>query len=227
MSIFIAGLDLGQTTDPSALVIVEATGTRRTIVGRDRSTGLPCDQPVEVMPLTQLDVRHVERFPLNTKYVAIENLMRHRMARVPMPRYLVLDKTGVGMGVYEMFTAMSPIGITFTSGGQITCDAEHSYHVPKRDLIGCAQVLLQNRVMRIAKDVHYADLLISELLNFRMKISTAGHDTYEAWRQGDHDDLVNALAMACWIAQTIISTTALAIMQTAGYADDMPRISPY
>ena len=35
-----------------------------------------------------------------------------------------------------------------------------------------------------------------------MKINVAtGHDSYEAWREGDHDDLVLSLALAVWYGQ--------------------------
>ncbi len=34
-----------------------------------------------------------------------------------------------------------------------------------------------------------------------MKITLAGNDTYEAWREGDHDDLVLAAAMAAWYGE--------------------------
>jgi len=35
-----------------------------------------------------------------------------------------------------------------------------------------------------------------------VKINLAtGHDSYEAWREGDHDDLVLAVAMACWTGE--------------------------
>jgi hypothetical protein len=27
------------------------------------------------------------------------------------------------------------------------------------------------------------------------------HETHEAWREGDHDDLVLAVAMACWCGE--------------------------
>jgi hypothetical protein len=43
-----------------------------------------------------------------------------------------------------------------------------------------------------------ADALADELLAFRAKISARGHHTSEAWRESDHDDLVLALALACW-----------------------------
>ena len=51
-----------------------------------------------------------------------------------------------------------------------------------------------------------APVLKAELENFRVKISLAGHDTYAAgagdeWRQGAHDDLVLAVALACWYGE--------------------------
>ena len=40
-----------------------------------------------------------------------------------------------------------------------------------------------------------------ELLNFRRKINlNMAHDPYEHWRDSNHDDLVLAVAMACWEA---------------------------
>jgi len=30
-----------------------------------------------------------------------------------------------------------------------------------------------------------------------------GHDSYEAWREGDHDDIVLSLAVACWSAENM------------------------
>ncbi len=35
-----------------------------------------------------------------------------------------------------------------------------------------------------------------------MKIdSKTAHDSYEAWREGVHDDLVLSVALACWTAE--------------------------
>ena len=39
-------------------------------------------------------------------------------------------------------------------------------------------------------------------MNLKVKINIAtGHHSYEAWREGDHDDLVLAVAMACWCGE--------------------------
>jgi hypothetical protein len=45
----------------------------------------------------------------------------------------------------------------------------------------------------------YAELLEKELQNFKMKQNLqTGHDTYEAWREGDHDDLVLSASIAAY-----------------------------
>ena len=46
-----------------------------------------------------------------------------------------------------------------------------------------------------------AEVLTKELLTFKVKITTAGNETFEAWRERDHDDLVLALAVALWYAE--------------------------
>lgn len=231
MSIFIAGLDLGQTADFSALVIIEASGAKRDVTGtvREPETGLPMTvkRPVEMMPLAQIDVRHIERFPLNTKYTAIAQQTRIRCAGIPQPRYLAVDQTGVGRGVIEHFTELSPIGITITGGVQVSRVGEQEYTVPKRDLVAVAQLAVQNRALRIAKGLPGADLLMQEMLKFRAKISAGGHDTYEAWREADHDDLILALAMAIWTASLIISTSAAAALGSYSRRVEPPGISPY
>jgi hypothetical protein len=39
-------------------------------------------------------------------------------------------------------------------------------------------------------------------LNFRVKIDPlTAHDSYGAWREGQHDDLVLAVALAVWFAE--------------------------
>jgi hypothetical protein len=71
--------------------------------------------------------------------------------------------------------------------------------VPKRDLITATLVLLQNGHSRSPKPSPLKDVLVKELLNFRVKINiSTAHDSYEAWREGDHDDLVLSVALSCW-----------------------------
>ncbi len=40
-----------------------------------------------------------------------------------------------------------------------------------------------------------------ELGTFTVRITEAGNESSEAWREKDHDDLVLAVALACWAAE--------------------------
>jgi hypothetical protein len=70
--------------------------------------------------------------------------------------------------------------------------------VPKKDLVGALQILLQAGRLKIAKSLPAAAILVKELENFRVKITVAANESFEAWRDGDHDDLVLAVALSCW-----------------------------
>jgi hypothetical protein len=52
--------------------------------------------------------------------------------------------------------------------------------------------------LKVARNLPEAELLARELLNFQVKITATAHDTYGAWREGTHDDLVLAVALVCW-----------------------------
>jgi hypothetical protein len=53
--------------------------------------------------------------------------------------------------------------------------------------------------LRFAKDLKEAPVLETELKEFRRRVSEAGRSTYAA-REGQHDDLVLAVAIALWRA---------------------------
>lgn len=185
MSEYIVGVDLGQVQDYTALTIVEKTNN-------------------DIEPLYQL--RYIERFPLHTSYPNIvEKVKKYIHSFVSEDRvYLVIDSTGVGLGIRDMFIKenLYPIGITITGGSEVNHDG-YNYKVPKRDLVTCLQILFQTERLKIAKNLRYVDTLVQELVNFRVKITTKGNDTYEAWREGQHDDLVLSVALACWYSENM------------------------
>ena len=43
-----------------------------------------------------------------------------------------------------------------------------------------------------------AATLVKKMAEMRVKISGVGNEQYGAWRSGEHDDLVLAVALACW-----------------------------
>jgi hypothetical protein len=106
----------------------------------------------------------------------------------------------VGLPVYQHVQerGLHPYGVLL-HGGSVTTRDGRIYRVPKRDVISAAQVGLQNGRIALDATLPFTDVLVHELHNYRMTIDPAtAHDSYSAWRERDHDDLVLALAMVCW-----------------------------
>ncbi len=101
---------------------------------------------------------------------------------------------------------MPTVSVTIT-GGQRVSGGNFAWGVPKRDLVTNLQVLLQSHRLKIAADLPLADALADEMLDFRVRVSDAGHDS---WGGRDHDDLVLALAIACWFGDRAMPRLAAA-----------------
>ena len=44
-------------------------------------------------------------------------------------------------------------------------------------------------------------MLVRELAAFQLKVSAAAKEELDAWREGAHDDLVLAVAVAAWLGE--------------------------
>jgi hypothetical protein len=143
---------------------------------------------------------HLERIPLGTSYVGIVHHVGRLLHRLPAGAELAIDFTGVGRPVFDMFAAagLAPVGILITAGTAEAYDGE-ILHVPKLSLISRLQALLHEGRLKIHRDLAEAPALVRELADFRVAYSAAGALTFGA-RVGKHDDLVLALAIACWRA---------------------------
>ena len=193
-SLFI-GLDLGQAKDFSALGIIECVRAVTSSSGEDE--------------ITQFNCIHLERWQLRTPYPAIvANVVKMVNGLKPhqSPDHkpvLAIDATGVGAPVVDLFkrekinAELRPIQIV---GGANVSEEFGITRVPKRDLVSVVQVALQNRTLKIAKELGEAATLARELQNFSVKITDSANDIYGAWREGTHDDLVLAVALALWTA---------------------------
>jgi hypothetical protein len=178
------GLDLGQAQDYTALVAVERNGDLQNAV---------CSVPA------------ITRYKLGTGYPEIVASVAEKLARAPGQTKLALDGTGVGRAVVDLFlqhpglSARSSdiIPVTITAGDSESREDGY-YRVPKRNLVGVVQVLLQSQRLKIAENLPETPTLVSELQTFKVKITSAANDVYGEWREGKHDDLVLAVALACW-----------------------------
>jgi hypothetical protein len=159
-----------------------------------------------------LYLRHLHRFELGTRYPDIIRQVKELLLSPPIRPLLersalLVDKTGVGAAVVDSFkqAGVNPLSVTIHGGSSVTPDsseATQGFRVPKRDLVAAVQTLLQSGRLKIAESLELAPTLKQELLNFRVKIDPkTAHDSYEHWRENQHDDLVLATALACWFRE--------------------------
>lgn len=146
-----------------------------------------------------MTVRYLERVR-GLPYPEIVKGVKSLMERAPFKgeTALIVDTTGVGRGVVDMLdlAGLHPFRVTITGGNQVGHE-NGEYTVPKRDLVAAVQVGLQTERLKIAPALDDAQLLATELQNFQISLTSKAHDTYNA-REGEHDDLVLATALAAW-----------------------------
>ena len=211
---YFVGLDLGQTSEYTALAILERTQpTNQTdsseMFGIGRCSD-PDSVPVyENTPNTEkfYAVRHLERFPLGTSYPSICERVVDLFEEPPLlGGTLAVDQTGVGRPVVDMIRKARPQAnirpITITGGYDVVPDGS-GWQVPKQDLVSVLQVLLQSRRLQVARALPMASVLVRELEAFRAKITLSVNEVIASWREKDHDDLVLAVAVAAWVGREL------------------------
>jgi hypothetical protein len=185
---YFTGLDLGQAKDYTAVAVLERTAVP--------------DPKREGRTLRHYAIRHLERLPLGTPYPDVCTRLARLFAQPPLAgSSLAVDYTEVGRPVLDMLRrAQIPARlrpVTITAGNKASLDAG-GWSVPKKELVSTLQVLLQSRRLQVAPTLPEAATLVQELTTFQVKITPAANETFGAWREGAHDDLVLAVAVAAW-----------------------------
>jgi hypothetical protein len=216
------GLDLGQANDPTAVAVVERVPLvveEREVREREvtKKAGLITKEKRIPVVDHQLHVRDLVRPPLRTSYERIADEITAKLCKLePTGAFgergeigLCVDGTGVGRAVCDMLTARikSQRGgpkthlwpVVVTGGNRVTRLGDEFIGVPKRDLISAGLIALQDGRLKIPTTIPETQTLTQELLDYRVRITLrSGHDTYEPWREGDHDDLLFAVCLAVW-----------------------------
>lgn len=202
---FLVGVDFGQAQDYTAIAVIKQL--------RHKEKGT-----------LHYEVVALERPPLGTQYnkivdYTIEMLKNPMLSgkingiklsdAPPHENELVVDATGCGRPVVDMLKERGAkeyahlVACNITGGQGLTSNDDGFYGVPKRDLATTLQILFQEGRLKIAEVLTLGPILTKELLNFRVKINPkTGNDSYEAWREKDHDDMVLAVALAVWWADS-------------------------
>lgn len=212
MSTFFIGLDLGKTQDPTAIAIFERfLAIRKQEPKFDNRIGY--EEAVKKAKsrerrLFVYHCRYLRRWELGTDYMEISKDLRDMVEEKPELRNCIcgVDETGVGSAVVEMIRAFRPqcriIPVLITTGHKATLQ-KGSIHVAKKQLASVLMVLYQSRRIHISTELDHAETLNRELGNFKVKITASGNETFEAWREKEHDDLVLAACIAAWLGETM------------------------
>ena len=182
------GVDLGKSHDHTAIVIVERVEADVYNLQRE---------------VLRLDLRYAERVALGTPYTVVTERIRRIVA--DLNRWgqceLVVDASGVGEPVMDMLRGSSMgcsvIAVKIT-GGEKATRSGNEWHVPKGDLIAAVQMVLEKGQLKIARKLKETGALVRELLDMQATLGGNGRVRMGADGYGQHDDLVIALALACW-----------------------------
>jgi hypothetical protein len=177
----VLGLDLGPAPESTGLAVVEEA-----TVGTER----------------RYAVRHLRRFPPGTPFEAIAAAVGIAVRDGGLGRpTVVADLTAVGPGIMPLLrrgAAPASVRAVVLTTGLAAAEADGVWQVPKRDLVTTLQLLLQGRRLQVARDLPEAGVLAQELSAFRARPTLAADPLTADWRERAHDDLVLAVALACW-----------------------------
>lgn len=169
----------------------------------------------------------VERIGATVRLPAIQARGRPRVG---------VDSTGVGRAATDQLIAAklpaTLIPVTITAGMGVVPERWNQvgpmgYKVAKTHLIGALLVALETERLKFAPGLKLVPALEAELRDFRVKITAAANQTYGA-KSGQHDDLVIAVALACWIGENAPPAPGASVVAgrrptlTAGYGGIPP-----
>lgn len=191
------GADIGQANDPTAVAALQhvITPIGEFIPDVKRKT-------IKQMFKEEFNVRHLQRLPLGLPYPVQITHVSNLLVREPLDKAtFAVDYTGVGRPVFDMFVraGLRPQGVLITAGNETTKPEHNIWHAPKLTLVSQLEARLHSGELQIARDLAEASALQEELKDFNRSVTAAGRVTYNA-REGKHDDLILAVAIALFVA---------------------------
>jgi hypothetical protein len=193
--IFAVSVELGTPADGTAIAVVEL------VHSPSSPTDPQWDQP-------NLHLRHLKRFPPGTLFKNIadglldllDSTKLNPSKDVDVTVLLVVDQTVVRSSVMDQIlkTVNRPDGWrVFIGGSHSQGYSDGCRLVSKPELISCLQAGMGWDLLKFPKALTGLDALVEALINYQDR-KTNAMLLADAWREHQSDDLVFAVALACW-----------------------------
>ncbi len=198
-------VDLGKVQDWTALVVLnefEWCEVQKSISHPEVVTSL-APQPTGAV---KYELTGLKRLELGTPYPeqvgAVTTIYQRLKTTVGVPVHLVLDATGVGGAVADLFKSggLNPVEIVITGGDKVN-RRRGGFNVPKGELISAVQRCIGCGELRIAAELPLAPVLLEEATRMEVKQNPTTGNLSFRHRDNEHDDLVLALAQGLWLAR--------------------------
>ena len=103
-----------------------------------------------------------------------------------------------GTGRIKLKAIIRPITIT---AGHGATEKGAGWNVSKHEIVSCMVALFDSGRLQYDKRHPLTAKLIKQLDGFRMKITKSANETFEAWRESIHDDIIMAIGLATWASE--------------------------
>ena len=195
------GVDLGQSKDPTSIAVIEQT--KRQIAPHVDLRMVPQLQEMLRTERPKYVLRLLEQAPLGESYPLQAKRLNRILARQSIAEHdpkVWIDYTGVGRAVYDIFKQervpnIRPVTITFN--GDEGPNGRGGHNVPKIALVSRLQALMHTGCLEMSDKLTLAKTFRRELIDFRVGYSAVGNAKFGA-REGAHDDLILAVALAVY-----------------------------
>jgi hypothetical protein len=214
---YCVGVDIGQVTDYTAMVVV-----KRTIAPPETALFAPVGAAPgdrSVRGSLRFDVVYAKRVKDRRLTQTAREVFERVLKLAPQGSFgergrisLAVDGTGMGRTVVDVFKDeidgrrgaylpeldFRPVNWRGSTESMKPPERTDGYWgVPWAQAVWPAVVAFQEGQIRIGR-VDDKEQLLHELTHCKLKKTKTGVDKYESWREKDHDDLLSALTLAYW-----------------------------
>ena len=200
----IISADIGQRQDYTAISVIKSYVREMplTLPGYDEETQFSAYDRYTTYEVVALERWQGQRY--NTALDRIEWIRDHPKLLLE-EKEILIDVTGLGAPLAEEARDrdIDFTGIYITGGMQVS-NTDGAYYVPRTDLINALVVVVETQRIKISGAIKkkLLDILRKELSSLRIKRNReTAKESFETWREGDHDDMVLSLAQAIWLAE--------------------------